>query len=94
MPTALFNAGIFSNSTLSADAIAAYADANPNVAGNQMLGVNQAIIFGWNNGTYLSVNDNLAPFNANSDLLVNVTFSTIALIIFYSLLIYCSQLLT
>lgn len=73
MPNALFNAGVFSNSRLSAAAIAAYTDANPNIAGNQTLGVNQAVIFGWNNGMYLSVNDNLAPFNANSDLLINVT---------------------
>ncbi|MEI3652133.1 MAG: LamG-like jellyroll fold domain-containing protein [Dolichospermum lemmermannii FEM_B0920] len=75
-PTALFNAGIFSTatySTLNAAAIAAYQDANPNLAGTQPLAVNQAVFFGWNGGTYLSVNDSLAAFNSSSDLLINVT---------------------
>ncbi|OBQ04217.1 LamG-like jellyroll fold domain-containing protein [Anabaena sp. AL09] len=75
-PTALFNAGIFSTatySTLNAAAITAYQDANPNLAGTQPLAVNQAVFFGWNGGTYLSVNDSLAAFNSSSDLLINVT---------------------
>ncbi|MCC5632179.1 calcium-binding protein [Nostoc sphaeroides CHAB 2801] len=76
LPTALFNAGSFSiatYSTLSAAAIAAYADANPNLAGTQPIAVKQAIFFGWNGSTYLSVNDSIAAFNTSSDLLINVT---------------------
>ncbi len=76
LPTALFNAGVFSTtsySTLNAAAIAAYQDTNPNLTGTQPLAVNQAVFFGWNGGTYLSVNDSLAAFNPSSDLLINVT---------------------
>ncbi len=79
LPTAVFNAGVFSTatySTLSDAAIAAYADANPNIAGTQPLAANQAVFFGWNGGTYLSVNDGIAGFNANSDLLINITGMT------------------
>ncbi|MFM7364715.1 MAG: bluetail domain-containing putative surface protein [Cuspidothrix sp.] len=53
--------------------MAAYADANPNLTGTQPLAVNQAVFFGWNGGTYLSVNDSLAAFNSSNDLLINVT---------------------
>ncbi|MBD2691626.1 calcium-binding protein [Anabaena catenula] len=76
LPTALFNAGVFSTanySTLSAAAIAAYQDANPNIAGTQSLAAKQSVFFGWNGGTYLSVNDSLAAFNSSSDLLINLT---------------------
>jgi Ca2+-binding RTX toxin-like protein len=74
LPTALFNAGIFSTATtLNAAAIAAYEDANPNLAGTQPLTANQAVFFGWNGSTYLSVNDSIAPFNSSNDLLINVT---------------------
>jgi hypothetical protein len=76
LPTALFNTGILSTatySTLNAAAIAAYQDANPNIAGTQSLAANQAVFFGWNGGNYLSVNDSIAAFNSSSDLLINVT---------------------
>ncbi|WP_242049318.1 LamG-like jellyroll fold domain-containing protein [Aulosira sp. FACHB-615] len=76
LPTAVFNAGVFSTatySTLSDAAIAAYADTNPNLAGTQPLDVNQAVFFGWNGGTYLSANGSTASFNPNTDLLTNVT---------------------
>jgi hypothetical protein len=76
LPTALFNAGIFSTasySTLNTAAIATYADNNPNLAGTQALAAKQAVFFGWNGGTYLSVNDSTVAFNATSDLLINVT---------------------
>ncbi|MBD2505061.1 beta strand repeat-containing protein [Anabaena azotica] len=76
LPTALFNVGVLSTasySTLNAAAIAAYEDANPNLTGSQPLTTNQAVFFGWNGGTYLSVNDGIAGFNASSDLFINVT---------------------
>jgi Ca2+-binding RTX toxin-like protein len=76
LPSSVFNGGVFSNSTLSGAISAAYADVNPNLAGNQALGVNQAVFFGWNGGKYVSVNDGLAPFNANTDLVINVTGMT------------------
>ena len=76
LPSSVFNGGVFSNTTLSGAISAAYADANPNLSGNQALGANQAIFFGWNGGKYVSVNDGLAPFNANTDLVINVTGMT------------------
>jgi Ca2+-binding RTX toxin-like protein len=76
LPSSVFNGGVFSNSTLSGAISAAYTDANPNLAGNQALGANQAVFFGWNGGRYVSVNDGLAPFNTNTDLVINVTGMT------------------
>ncbi|MFN9175559.1 MAG: proprotein convertase P-domain-containing protein [Synechocystis sp.] len=76
LPTGAFNTGTFSNSTLSAAITDAYVDVNPNLVGNQALGANQAVFFGWNGGKYVSVNDGLAPFNANTDLVINVTGMT------------------
>ena len=73
LPTGVFNAGVFTNSTLSGAISTAYTDVNPNLAGNQALGANQAVFFGWDGGKYVSVNDGLAPFNANTDLVINVT---------------------
>ncbi|MFO5491544.1 MAG: bluetail domain-containing putative surface protein, partial [Cuspidothrix sp.] len=74
LPTALFNAGIFSTATtLNAAAIAAYQDGNPNLAGKQSLAANQALLFGCNGGTYLSVIYGLSAFNYKNDLLINVT---------------------
>ncbi|MEA5578107.1 ExeM/NucH family extracellular endonuclease [Anabaena sp. UHCC 0451] len=75
LPTAVFNAGILSKrnySTLSAAINAAYTDVDPNTVGNQALDVNQAVFLGWNQKTYLSVNDSLTGFNANSDLVVQL----------------------
>jgi Ca2+-binding RTX toxin-like protein len=76
LPSSVFNGGVFSNSTLSGAISAAYADANPNLAGNQALGASQAVFFGWNGGKYVSVNDGLTTFNANTDLVINVTGMT------------------
>lgn len=54
-----------------------FTDANGAVAGNQALGVNGAALVkvtsGAIAGTYLAVNDSTAGFQANSDLLVNLT---------------------
>ncbi|MBD2416893.1 ExeM/NucH family extracellular endonuclease [Anabaena cylindrica FACHB-243] len=75
LPTAVFNAGILSKrnySTLGAAINAAYTDVDPNTVGNQALGVNQAVFLGWNQLTYLSVNDGLTGFNANSDLVIQL----------------------
>ena len=76
LPSSVFNGGVFSTSTLSGSIDAAYADVNPNLAGNQALDANQAVFFGWDGGKYVSVNDGLAPFNANTDLFINVTGMT------------------
>ncbi|MBD2293085.1 ExeM/NucH family extracellular endonuclease [Anabaena sphaerica FACHB-251] len=75
LPTAVFNAGILSRktySTLGAALDAVYTDVDPNTLGNQALDVNQAVFLGWNQKTYLSVNDGLTGFNANSDLLIQL----------------------
>ena len=76
LPSSVFNAGVFSNSTLSGAIAAIYTDINRNLVGNQALGSNQAVFFGWNGGQYVSINDGLAPFNANTDLVINVTGMT------------------
>jgi Ca2+-binding RTX toxin-like protein len=71
---AAFNAGLLSTASytsLSAAVTAAYSRAG--ASGNQALGTNEAIFFGWNRRTYLSVNDSTAGFNSNSDLFIEVT---------------------
>jgi len=54
-----------------------FTDANGALAGNQALGVNGAALVrvtsGAIAGTYLAINNSTAGFQANSDLLVNLT---------------------
>lgn len=71
-PIGTFNAGVKAGTTLVAAAQAAFADKNQAVAGRQALRAREAVFFRWRNQTYLAVNDNLAGFTANRDLIVNV----------------------
>ncbi len=78
LPTATFNAGIITAANLTAAVAAAYSDADPITAGSQALAANQAVFFSFGTSvyarrTYLSVNDNIAGWNANSDLFIEVT---------------------
>ncbi|MBK1988118.1 ExeM/NucH family extracellular endonuclease [Sphaerospermopsis aphanizomenoides BCCUSP55] len=78
LPTAVFNAGIINSSNLSNAVVAAYSDADPTVAGSQVLGTNQAVFFSFGSSaatrrTYLSVNNNTQGFNASNDLFIEVT---------------------
>jgi serralysin len=71
-PRGLFNAGIERGGLLKA-ARSAYADKNQKKRGNQALKVNEAVFFRLGKRTFLSVNDNKAPFSSANDLLVDVT---------------------
>jgi hypothetical protein len=50
-----------------------FTDTNLTTTGNQALGVNSSVFVTWNNNSYLIVNDASAGFQANSDLILNVT---------------------
>jgi Ca2+-binding RTX toxin-like protein len=80
LPTALYNAGLISGSSitnLTQAATQAFLDADPNTAGNQTLGSNQAVLFQYGSGViksaYLIVNASDSSFNANNELFINVT---------------------
>ncbi|MDX2215332.1 MAG: DUF4394 domain-containing protein [Oculatellaceae cyanobacterium bins.114] len=73
LPRGLFNSGRENSSLLVDAARSAYADKDQRTTGNQGLRRNEAVLFSWRGGTYLSVNDNRAGFSATSDLVVNVT---------------------
>jgi predicted outer membrane repeat protein len=72
-PKGLFNAGKLTGTNLTAALKSAYADKNQKAAGQQVLKANEAVLFQWKNGTYLSVNDGVRAFNGSRDLVVNVT---------------------
>lgn len=72
LPKRLFNAGRERGPLLRA-ARSAYADKNQKQRGNQKLKTGEAVFFKLGQRTYLSVNDNRAPFSATNDLLVDVT---------------------
>jgi Ca2+-binding RTX toxin-like protein len=76
-PTLFSRAGDSTATTLSALATQVFADANGAIAGNQGLGLNGATLVKVNvgaiAGTYLVINDNVAGFQANNDLLINIT---------------------
>ncbi len=78
LPTATYNAGLISASSLTAAVNAVYADADSTTTGNQALGINQAVFFSFGatvatRRTYMSVNDGNSGFNANSDLFIEIT---------------------
>ena len=73
IPSALFNVGQVAGPNLQAAATRAFRDRNPNRAGNQRLGAQQAVFFYWRGQSYLLVNNSNRSFNALQDLVVNVT---------------------
>lgn len=72
LPKRLFNAGEEKGSLRKA-AKAAYADKSFTKRGNQKLKPGEAVLFTQGSRTYISVNDNKAPFSPGNDLLVDVT---------------------
>jgi predicted outer membrane repeat protein len=76
-PKGLFNAGKEQGKTLLAAVKSAYADKDQKQSGKQVLKANEAVLLQWQKGTYLSVNDGARAFDANRDLLINVTGLTI-----------------
>lgn len=72
LPNRLFNAGKEKGSLKKA-VKAAYADKNFKQRGNQKLRPGEAVLFTNGSRTYISVNDNKAPFSPNQDFLVDVT---------------------
>ncbi|MCU0526285.1 MAG: hypothetical protein MUF72_15835 [Elainella sp. Prado103] len=72
-PAKLFNAGAVQGGTLAAATRSAYADKNQKLANRQVLLGNEAVIFRWQQKTYLSVNDGVRAFDQSRDLLINMT---------------------
>ena len=72
LPKRLFNAGKEKGSLKKA-VKAAYADKNFKQQGNQKLKPGEAVLFTRGSRTFISVNDNKAPFSPNRDFLVDVT---------------------
>ncbi|NJK35923.1 MAG: hypothetical protein HC919_13840 [Oscillatoriales cyanobacterium SM2_2_1] len=71
-PTALFYAGTIAAATVGEAVVLAYGDADGVTAGAQPLGSNQAVLFGFDGRTFLSINDGTAGFASTSDLVVEV----------------------
>jgi hypothetical protein len=71
-PQALFFTGSIAAGSLIAAARSAYGDKNRRAAGAQRLQPTEAVLFGWQQRTYLSVNDR-SPGFTNQDLLIDVT---------------------
>ncbi|NJR40223.1 MAG: hypothetical protein HC781_17110 [Leptolyngbyaceae cyanobacterium CSU_1_4] len=72
-PKSLSNAGNIKGTSLEAAARSAYADKNQKSSGRQALGVNEAVLFNWQNQSYLSINGSSAGFSEDQDLVVNIS---------------------
>ncbi|HEY9696421.1 MAG TPA: DUF4347 domain-containing protein [Trichocoleus sp.] len=72
-PRALYNAGRVRGRTLQQAARNAYQDKNQRAGGTQAMRSNEAVFFGWQGRTYLSVNDSTKGYAANRDLVADVT---------------------
>ncbi|NJO79883.1 MAG: hypothetical protein HC827_16125, partial [Cyanobacteria bacterium RM1_2_2] len=73
LPKRLFNSGRELKGPLPRAVRSAYADKNQKRRGDQKLRAGEAVFFRLGQRTYLSVNDNRAPFSARNDLLAEVT---------------------
>jgi Domain of unknown function (DUF4347)/RTX calcium-binding nonapeptide repeat (4 copies) len=72
-PKLLSNAGNIKGTSLEAAVKSAYADKNQKTSGKQVLAVNEAVLFTWQNQSYLSVNGGSAGFSENQDLVVGIS---------------------
>ncbi|MBW4513967.1 MAG: DUF4347 domain-containing protein [Timaviella obliquedivisa GSE-PSE-MK23-08B] len=72
-PKSLSNAGNIKGTSLESAVKSAYADKNQNSSGKQPLAVNEAVLFNWQNQSYLSVNGGSAGFSENQDLVVAIS---------------------
>lgn len=77
LPRQLSNAGTKGGSNLNQATRAAFIDKNQRAAGNQSLRPNDAVLFTWQQQTYLAVNNGTASFSIQEDLLINVTGITL-----------------
>lgn len=73
LPKGLFNAGTVQGDALADAVVDAYQDKNQRNRGNQAIDRHEAVFFTWQNKTYLSVNNGTKSFNANQDLVSDVT---------------------
>jgi hypothetical protein len=72
-PRRLFNSGREPRGPLMRAVKSAYADKNQRQRGNQKLKAGEAVFFRLGQRTYLSINDNRAPFSPQNDLVADVT---------------------
>jgi serralysin len=73
LPKGVFNAGKIKAKNLTEAAKLAYADKDQKKRNSQALKANEAVFFKLGSRTYLSVDDNKAPFAPKSDLVADVT---------------------
>jgi len=73
LPGGLFNVGTIVAGNLQAATEVAFADRNVRRPGAQVLSARQAVFFTWQQQTFLAINNNQRPFNADQDLVANVT---------------------
>jgi RTX calcium-binding nonapeptide repeat (4 copies)/Right handed beta helix region len=73
LPKGLFFAGTIGGRTLLDAANAAFLDKNSALLGSQAIAVNEALLFQWNNRTFMVVNDKQQSFSRSDDLLVELT---------------------
>jgi RTX calcium-binding nonapeptide repeat (4 copies) len=73
LPTGLFHAGIKTGMTLMNAVIAAYADKNRAIVGNQPMQANEAVFLTWNARTYLSINNGSQSYESNQDAVIDMT---------------------
>lgn len=72
-PKSLSNAGNIKGTSLESAVKSAYADKNQKSSGKQALAINEAVLFNWQNQSYLSFNGGSAGFSENQDLVVGVS---------------------
>jgi serralysin len=73
LPKGVFNAGKIKAKNLTEATKLAYADKDQKKRNSQALKANEAVFFKLGSRTYLSVDDNKAPFSPKSDLVADVT---------------------
>ncbi len=68
----IYDAGLVKGNNLSAAIQSAYNDKDPQTQGDQVLNSNEGVLFQWQGSTYLAINDQNKPFDANNDFLINM----------------------
>lgn len=77
LPGRLFNAGAINAVSLRAAVEQVYQDRNVQQPGNQPLAIGHAVLFAWQQASYLVVNNRVQDYNPANDLLINVTGITL-----------------
>ena len=78
-PLGLLNAGAVIGGNLAKATRNAYLDKNQKQRGKQSLKSSEAVLFTWNQQTYLGLNDRLPTFSSTHDLLVEISGATLPL---------------